>query len=430
MKVLVVGGGGREHAIAWKLSGSPHVDSIYSAPGNAGIAGLGECVSIDAEDKNTLLDFAREEKIDFTIVGPEAPLVSGIVDLFRGEGLRIFGFDSKGSLLEGSKVWAKQFMERYKVPTGRFAVFDNHCSAQNAIDAGSPPFVIKADGLAAGKGVLICQTVEEARDAVETVMQRKQFGTAGDRIVFEEFLEGTELSVLAVFDGKDYRLFVPSQDHKRAFEGDKGPNTGGMGAYAPVPVLDHALEEKIRIEIIERTLSGIQSERIEGAGVVYFGLMLTSDGPKVLEYNCRFGDPETQVILPLLKADLFEVLYEATGKNLEDVDFENSDEACACVVIASGGYPGKYEKGKEISGIAIAEEIGCTVFHAGTKLENGGTVTSGGRVLGVTAVAETLKGAVDKAYSGVDEISFEGCFSRRDIAWRALGKQAGESKGE
>jgi phosphoribosylamine--glycine ligase len=420
MKVLVIGGGGREHAIAWKLSRSPHVDKIYAAPGNAGIAGIGECVSVGAEDKKALLDFAREKEIDLTVVGPEAPLVSGIVDLFRGEGRRIFGFDGKGALLEGSKVWAKRFMEKYEIPTGGFAVFDNHCAAQNAVDAGKPPYVIKADGLAAGKGVLICRTMEEARGAIESVMQKKEFGTAGDRIVLEEFLEGTELSVLAVFDGKDYRLFVPSQDHKRAYDGDKGPNTGGMGAYAPVPVLGHALEEKIRIEIIERTLSGIQSEKIQGAGVVYFGLMLTPAGPKVLEYNCRFGDPETQVILPLLKTDLFEVLYEATENNLESVDFENSDEACTCVVVASGGYPGKYEKGLEISGITEAEQTGCIVFHAGTAYDNGRTVTSGGRVLGVTAVAPTLIEATGKAYSGVDSIRFKGCFSRRDIAWRAL----------
>jgi len=425
MKVLVVGGGGREHTIAWKLSQSPHVDTIYACPGNAGIAGLGECVAIDVEDKKALLEFAQERKVDLTIVGPEAPLVSGIVDLFRSEGQRIFGFDSKGALLEGSKVWAKRFMDKYEIPTGGFAVFDNHCAAQNAIEAGKPPFVIKADGLAAGNGVLICQTMEEARSAIETVMQKKEFGTAGDRIIFEEFLEGTELSVIAVFDGKDYRLLVPSQDHKRAFDGDKGPNTGGMGAYAPVPDLGHALEDKIRIEIIERTLSGIQAEKIEGAGVVYFGLMLTPEGPRVLEYNCRFGDPETQVILPLLKTDLFEVLFEATESNLESVDFENSEEACTCVVIASGGYPGPYEKGKEITGIAEAEKAGCTVFHAGTRLEGGSTVTSGGRVLGVTAIAPTLREATDKAYAGVDKISFEGCFSRRDIAWRALEKQNG-----
>jgi phosphoribosylamine--glycine ligase len=241
-------------------------------------------------------------------------------------------------------------------------------------------------------------------------------------VLFEEFLEGPELSVIAIFDGKDYRLLVPSQDHKRAFDGDEGPNTGGMGAYAPVPNLDHDLEERIRREIIERTLSGIQSEGIEGAGIVYFGLMLTPDGPKVLEYNCRLGDPETQVILPLMKTDLFEVLYESTQRKLDGVDFENSKDACACVVIASGGYPGSYEKGKEINGIEEAEEEGCMVFHAGTKLEGGKTVTSGGRVLGVTAVASDLEGAVAKAYRGVDRITFEGCFSRRDIAWRALGK--------
>jgi phosphoribosylamine--glycine ligase len=423
MKILVVGGGGREHTIAWKLSKSPHVDTIYAAPGNAGIAALGECVSVNAEDKQAVLDLAREKKVDLTIVGPEAPLVSGIVDLFREEDQRIFGFDSKGALLEGSKVWAKQFMDKYNIPTGGFAVFDNHCAAQNAVEAGKPPFVIKADGLAAGKGVLICQTVEEARAAIETIMQKREFGTAGDRIVFEEYLEGTELSVIAVFDGKDYRLLVPSQDHKRAYDGDKGPNTGGMGAYAPVPVLGHALEEKIRIEIIERTLSGIQSEKVKGAGVVYFGLMLTPDGPRVLEYNCRFGDPETQVILPLLKTDLFEVLFEATESNLESVDFEISDEACTCVVIASGGYPGAYEKGKEITGISEAEEAGCIVFQAGTRIEDGRTVTSGGRVLGVTAMGPTLRGATDKAYAGVDKIAFENCFSRRDIAWRALKDQ-------
>jgi phosphoribosylamine--glycine ligase len=430
MKVLVIGGGGREHTIAWKLSGSPHVDLVYSAPGNAGMAAVGKCVPVKAEDKQGLLDFAVENGIDLTVVGPEAPLVSGIVDLFRAEGMRIFGFDSKGALLEGSKVWAKQFMEKHGVPTGGFAVFDNHCAAQNAVEAGSPPFVIKADGLAAGKGVLICRTLEEATGAVEAVMREKQFGTAGDRIIIEEFLEGPELSVIAVFDGRDYRLLVPSQDHKRAFDGDRGPNTGGMGAYAPVPVLDHGLEEKIRIDIIEKTLSGIQAERIQGAGVIYFGLILTEEGPKVLEYNCRFGDPETQVILPLLKTDLFEVLYESTQSNLESVDFENSGEACACVVVASGGYPGAYEKGKEIKGIADAEETGCIVFHAGTRLDGGKTVTSGGRVLGVTAVAPTLREAVDKAYTGVDRISFEGCFSRRDIGWRALGGQYDEAKGD
>jgi phosphoribosylamine--glycine ligase len=420
MKVLVVGGGGREHAIAWKMARSDQVETVYVAPGNAGISSVGKCVPIVADDKASLLAFARENDIDLTVVGPEAPLVSGIVDMFRAEGMRIFGFDSKGALLEGSKVWAKEFMSKYSIPTGGFAAFDNHCAAQRAIDVGSPPFVIKADGLAAGKGVLICRTIEEARDAVEVIMKERKFGTAGERIVLEEFLDGPELSILAVFDGRDYRLFVPSQDHKRAFEGDKGPNTGGMGAYAPVPLLDHPLEEKIRIEIIEPTLNGIQMENIKGAGLIYFGLIITENGPKVLEYNCRFGDPETQVILPLLGGDLFEVLFEATNRNLESVDFDNSTEACACVVMASGGYPGSYEKGYEISGLDRAEKEGCIVFHAGTKEQDGRIVTSGGRVLGVTAIAPSLKEALGVAYRGVGEISFEGNFFRKDIGWRAL----------
>jgi len=420
MKVLIIGSGGREHALAWSLARSPQVETVFAAPGNAGISRIGRCVPVKAGDHAALLEFAKRERIDLTVVGPEEPLVRGIADLFHREKQRIFGFDSKGALLEGSKVWAKEFMTRYRIPTGAYSAFDNHCAAQSAVDAGTPPFVIKADGLAAGKGVIICRTPEEARAAIETIMQEKRFGAAGERLIVEEFLEGPELSILAVFDGKDYRLFAPSQDHKRAHDGDTGPNTGGMGAYAPVSVVDHRLEEKIRIEIIEPTLNGMQSERIAGAGVIYFGLILTGQGPKVLEYNCRFGDPETQVILPLLRTDLFEVLYESTNANLESVDFETSDDACACVVIASGGYPGSYEKGLEISGIKEAERTGCIVFHAGTELRGGRTVTAGGRVLGVTATAPTLRGAVDAAYRGVDAISFEGCFARRDIGWRAL----------
>lgn len=420
MKVLVIGSGGREHAIVWKISQSLRVDKIYAAPGNAGISESAECVPVMADDKKGLLLFAMDKEIDLTIVGPEAPLVSGIVDLFHENGLRIFGFDSRGALLEGSKVWAKEFMQKYRIPTGGFAAFNDSCAAQKAIDTGTPPFVIKADGLAAGKGVLICKTVEEARETVDLMLKKNAFGEAGKRLIIEEYLEGPELSILAIFDGKDYRLFVPSQDHKRAFDGDKGPNTGGMGAYAPVPLLDHDLSEKIRIEIIEPTLNGIIAEEVSGAGLIYFGLMITEDGPKVLEYNCRFGDPETQVILPLFKGDLFEVLYEATNSNLESVDFENSDDACASVVIASGGYPGPYEKGFPISGLDAADDIGCIVFHAGTADSEEGIVNSGGRVLGVTAVGRTLKEALDKAYAGVDSISFKNCYSRRDIGQKSL----------
>ncbi|MBN2185548.1 MAG: phosphoribosylamine--glycine ligase [Candidatus Krumholzibacteriota bacterium] len=420
MKVLVIGSGGREHTIAWKIDQSEKVDKIYAAPGNAGMKDIAECVPVDAEDKHALARFALEKEIDLTVVGPEGPLVSGIVDLFNEKGLRIFGFGSKGALLEGSKVWAKQFMGRYRIPTGGFTAFDEHCFAQEAIDDGSPPFVIKADGLAAGKGVIICNSHAEARDAVDRMMKRSDFGKAGQRIIIEEYLEGPEISILAVFDGKDYRLFVPSQDHKRAFDNDEGPNTGGMGAYAPVPFLDHELSEKIRIEIIERTFNGIQQEKIKGAGLVYFGIILTEAGPKVLEYNCRFGDPETQVILPLFNGDLFEVLYEAVMQNLDTVDFENSTDSCACVVIASGGYPGEYKKGYEISGLKEADDRGCIIFHAGTAIDKGRTVTAGGRVLGVTAVARTLEDALNKTYNGVEIIKFKDCFSRTDIGKKGL----------
>ncbi|MBN2072204.1 MAG: phosphoribosylamine--glycine ligase [Candidatus Krumholzibacteriota bacterium] len=422
MKVLVVGSGGREHTIVWKIDQSEKVDRIYAAPGNAGIAELAECVPIDADNKKALADFAIKNEIDLTIVGPEAPLVSGIVDLFNEKGLRIFGFDSRGALLEGSKVWAKEFMRKYKIPTGSFMAFDDHNAAQDAVEIGSPPFVIKADGLAAGKGVLICESLEKARGAISSMMKESAFGKAGNRIIIEEYLEGPEISILAVFDGRDYRLFVPSQDHKRVFDNDEGPNTGGMGAYAPVPFLDHELSEKIRIEIIERTFNGIQQENITGAGLVYFGIILTEEGPKVLEYNCRFGDPETQVIIPLFNGDLFEVLYEAVEQNLDSVDFENSSDSCACVVVASGGYPGPYEKGYEITGIEGADDAGCLVFHAGTAIEDGKLVTAGGRVLGVTAVARTLEEALNKTYNGVNIIQFDGCYSRSDIGKKGLRK--------
>ncbi|HSG29259.1 MAG TPA: phosphoribosylamine--glycine ligase [Candidatus Krumholzibacterium sp.] len=420
MKVLVVGGGGREHALVWKIAQSDKVDKIYVAPGNGGIAELAENVPISADDNDGLLAFAMDKGIDLTVVGPEAPLVSGIVDLFKENDMRIFGFDARGARLEGSKVWAKEFMKKYGIPTGGFRSFDDAAGARKAIDGGRPPFVIKADGLAAGKGVLICDSKEEAKAGVDTIMKERLFGDAGKRLVIEEYLEGPELSVLAIFDGRDYRLFVPSQDHKRAFEGDEGPNTGGMGAYAPVPMLDHDLSEKIRIEIIEPTLNGIRAEEITGAGVVYFGLIITDEGPKVLEYNCRFGDPETQVILPLFKGDLFEVLYESTDMNLESVDFENSEDACVSVVMASGGYPGPYGKGYEISGLEDADDRGCIVFHAGTRRDGDKVVTSGGRVLGVTAVARTLEDALVKAYQGVDEIGFRDCFVRRDIGRKGL----------
>jgi phosphoribosylamine--glycine ligase len=420
MKILVVGGGGREHTIIWKLSQSPQVDALYAAPGNAGIAESAECLPLSPTDKEALAGFATEKGIDLTVVGPEAPLVEGIVDLFVSKGLRIFGFDGKGARLEGSKVWAKNFMKRHGVPTGDFSVFSKPDEAVTAIEKGSPPFVVKADGLAAGKGVLICESADEGKAAVEKIMKEMAFGPAGDMIVLEEFLTGREISILAMFDGKDYRLFVPSQDHKRAFDGDAGPNTGGMGAYAPVPFIDSALFERIRREIIEPTFTGMLRDGIAGTGVLYFGLIDTADGPKVLEYNCRFGDPETQVILPLFEGDLAEVMLEATMRNLEGVFFSNSGQSAACVVVASGGYPGSYRKGHAVNGLEEAARRGCIVFHAGTTRKDGVLQTSGGRVLGVTAVADTLKEAIETAYSGVEAVHFIDCFCRRDIGKMSL----------
>jgi phosphoribosylamine--glycine ligase len=420
MNVLVIGGGGREHALVWKIAQSSLVTKIYAAPGNAGIAGLAECVSVAAEDLDGLLKLALEKKIDLTVVGPEAPLVAGIVDLFSSKGLRVFGFDQKGARLEGSKVWAKEFMKKNGIPTGGFRVFGNAGAALKAIDTQSAPYVIKADGLAAGKGVIIAQTAREARFAIELIMKRRDFGAAGERIVMDDFLVGDEISILALFDGASYRLFAPSQDHKRAFDGDEGPNTGGMGAYAPVPVYTAELAARVKKEIIEPTFEGMNAEGVTGAGVVYFGIMVTKEGPKVLEYNCRFGDPETQAILPLFKGDLAQVMFEAAAGNLAGVSFENSGEAAACVVIASGGYPGSYQKGYTVEGLEEAREGGCVVFHAGTALKDGAVVTSGGRVLGVTAAAPTLQAALDTAYRGVEAIRFTGCFSRRDIGKKGL----------
>jgi len=420
MKVLVVGSGGREHALVWKLSQSPRVEAIYAAPGNAGIAELAECVSVRADDTGALALFAAERAIDLTVVGPEAPLVAGIVDLFTARGLTAFGFNRRAARLEGSKVWAKEFMARSGVPTGGFAVFSEELAALAAIEAGTPPFVIKADGLAAGKGVIIARDAAEARAAVELVMRTREFGAAGDRIVLEEYLSGDEVSILALFDGESYRLFAPSQDHKRAFDGDTGPNTGGMGAYAPVPLYDERLAARVKREIIEPTFEGMRREGIAGAGVLYFGLIITADGPKVLEYNCRFGDPETQVILPLFEGDLAESMLEATAGRLDRVPFELSAGSAACVVIASGGYPGSYAKGLPIEGLEDARRTGCIVFHAGTVRKDAAVVTNGGRVLGVTATAPTLRGAIETAYRGVGAVRFAGSFHRRDIGAKGV----------
>jgi phosphoribosylamine--glycine ligase len=420
MKVLVIGSGGREHALVWKIAQSPLVERIYAAPGNAGIAEHAECLPVRAEDIDGMLKLALEKGIDLTIVGPEAPLVAGVVDLFTSKQLRIFGFDRSGARLEGSKVWAKEFMKRHGIPTGDFRVFSDPGEALKAVDAGTPPFVIKADGLAAGKGVCIAMTAKEARAAIELIMQKREFGAAGDRVLVEEFLRGDEISILALFDGSTHRLFVPSQDHKRAYDDDQGPNTGGMGAYAPVPLYDAKLAARVKREIIEPTFDGMKREGIAGAGVLYFGLIMTKEGPKVLEYNCRFGDPETQAVLPLFGGDLAEVMFEAAGGNLAGVPFENSGGAAVCVVIASGGYPGLYGKDYPIDGLDEARARGCIVFHAGTTLRDGAIRTSGGRVLGVTAVAPNLRAALDKVYEGVGAIRFTDSFCRHDIGRKGL----------
>lgn len=421
MKVLVIGSGGREHALAWKLNQSEDVEKIFAAPGNAGMEDLAERIKINVEDVDRLTEFAKEKGIDLTVVGPEMPLVEGISDRFSEAGLRIFGFGAAGSRLEGSKVWAKDFMKRNRIPTGEYNVFDSYAEAEEYIEAGQPPFVLKADGLAAGKGVIISNQKEDAKEAADRMMKRKVFGEAGNSIVIEEFLTGQEISILAVFDGRDYRLFSPSQDHKRAYEGDQGPNTGGMGAYAPVPFFNPDIREKVINKIIEPTFEGIISEKlVKGAGVLYFGLIIDNGEPRVLEYNCRFGDPETQVVLPLFGGDLFQVMFQAAEGKLGTVDFSNSDEAASCVVLASGGYPVSYEKGYQINGIEEAEKSGCIVFHAGTARKNGDLVTAGGRVLGVTGVAADLENSLKKAYQGIDKISFQDCFFRSDIGKKAL----------
>ncbi len=421
MKVLVVGSGGREHTLVWKIARSPTVDKIFAAPGNAGISQSAECHQVKADDIDGLLKLAREKDIDLTVVGPEVPLVEGIADRFRMEGRRIFGFTSKGARLEGSKVWAKEFMRRNGIPTGDFGVFEQVSPAMDYLKSLEPPHVIKVDGLAAGKGVLVCSDRDQAEKGLDRIFRKGDFGRAGDKVVIEEFLSGQEISILSVFDGKDYRLFVPSQDHKRAYDGDKGPNTGGMGAYAPVPAYDSGLALKVKEKIIEPTFEGMKREGIaEGAGVLYFGLMITGEGPKVLEYNCRFGDPETQVVLPLFESDLLDVMDNAVNGALAAADFRNSSDSAGCVVVASGGYPGSYEKGHEITGIEEARKSGCLVFHAGTSRKDERLVTSGGRVLGVAATSSSLEKALDKAYEGVDIISFKDCFSRRDIGGKAL----------
>ncbi|MCS7186841.1 MAG: phosphoribosylamine--glycine ligase, partial [Armatimonadota bacterium] len=391
MKVLIVGGGGREHALAWKIAQSPKVSEIYCAPGNAGISKLAKCVNISAEDITSIADFAVRERIDLTVVGPEAPLCAGIVDEFQKRGLKIFGPTKAAAEIEGSKVFCRQILAKWNIPSPKFAVFDNPNEAKTYIRQQGAPIVVKAEGLAAGKGSIVCTTLDEALHAVERIMVEREFGDAGKRVVVEEFLEGREASVMVFTDGKTVKPMLPSRDHKRLLDNDQGPNTGGMGAYCPVPDIDAALYDQIVETIMKPTIAALAAEGRPYKGVLYGGLMFTKDGPKVLEFNCRFGDPETQAVLPLLESDLVEICEAIIDERLHEVEVKWRQGACICVVMASAGYPGAYEKGKVIKGIEEAErEEGIIVFHAGTAIKDGQLVTSGGRVLGVTAVGDNF----------------------------------------
>jgi len=421
MKILVVGSGGREHSIVYKLSKSSRTKKIYCAPGNAGISEIAECVNIKVDDINSLVKFAKENKIDLTVVGPELPLSLGIVDAFEKEGLLIFGPSQEASLLETSKSFAKDFMRRFKIPTANYEVFYEKGEAVKYVKKSKFPVVIKADGLAAGKGVIIAKTIEEANNVIEEILVKRVFGNAGSKIVIEEFLEGEEVTFLAFVDGKTFIPMVSSQDHKRVFDNDEGPNTGGMGAYSPARILRKDIENDIINKILFPTVFGMSSLGKKYKGVLYLGLIITKEGPKVLEYNCRFGDPETQVVLPRLKTDLVDIAIDTIEERLNNINVIWEENFSVCVVLASKGYPGEYEKGKEIKGLDEVKNLkDIFVFHAGTAKKNGKIVTNGGRVLGVTAIGNDLRQTVDKVYSAVSKIHFEGMHYRRDIAKRAF----------
>ena len=421
MKVLVIGSGGREHTLVWKIAQSPKVSQVYCAPGNAGISKLAQCININADNIEKLADFAQEEKIDLTVVGPELPLSKGIVNEFNRKGLRIFGPSKEATEIESSKVFSKYLMKKYNIPTANYEVFQNSEKAFDYIKQQIFPLVIKADGLAAGKGVFIVKNLVQARDALDALMEEKKFGEAGRQVIIEEFLEGEEVSILAFCDGKTVVPMVSSQDHKKIFDNDQGPNTGGMGAYSPVPFYPDEFEERVLKEILKPTVKGLRSEGKEYKGVLYAGLVLTKEGPKVLEFNARFGDPETQVILPRLKTDLIDILNAVIEETLHKINIEWEDNAAVCVVVASGGYPGKYQKGKVISGLErLGKMKDIIVFHADTKLQDDKVITSGGRVLGITACDKTISKAKERAYKGVKEIYFEDMYYRKDIAAKAI----------
>ncbi len=428
MKILVVGSGGREHTLVWKLSQSPEVEDLYCAPGNGGISQIADCVDIDDTDIVDLADFAQDLNIDLTVVGPEAPLAMGIVDKFIERGLRIFGPRKDAAQIEASKVFAKELMKKYDIPTGDFTVFNSPQKAKEHIKSlNEYPAVVKADGLAAGKGVLISETQREALEAVDTIMIDKKFGNAGDRVVIEDFLEGEETSFIVFTDGTRAVPMVASQDHKAAYDGDEGPNTGGMGAFSPSAALNSEHYKSIMKEIIYPTIKALKKEGRQYQGVLYAGLMITNDGPKVLEFNCRFGDPEAQVILPRMETDLVPVMQSVIDRDLENLDTEWKKNAAATVVLASGGYPVSYEKGFEIKGLEEAQNPeNVTVFHAGTRRDGNSFYTNGGRVLGVTSTGSNLSSSIKNAYRAVDKIKFDNMHYRTDIGKNALEEEQNE----
>ena len=417
MKVLIVGGGGREHAIAWKVAQSPRVDKLYCAPGNAGIAEVAECVDIGVMEFDKLVAFAKEKEIDLTVVAPDDPLAAGAVDAFEAAGLRAFGPRANAAILEGSKAFSKDLMKKYGIPTAAYETFNTPEAALQYLETAPMPIVLKADGLALGKGVLICKDREEAKAGVKTLMLDKQFGSAGDRIVVEEFMTGREVSVLSFVDGKTIKIMTSAQDHKRAKDGDQGLNTGGMGTFSPSPFYTDEVDAYCKEHIYQKTVDAMRAEGREFKGIIFFGLMLTEKGPKVLEYNARFGDPETQVVLPRMKNDLVELFEACIDGTLENVELEFEDNAAVCVVLASDVYPEKYEKGYKISGLEKFKDAdGYYVFHAGSKFDaDGNIVTNGGRVLGVTATGKDLKEARANAYKATEWVEFGNKYMRSDI---------------
>ena len=417
MKVLVIGGGGREHAICWKLSKSPKVDELYCAPGNAGIAEVARCVDIGVMDFEKMADFAKKEAFDLVVVGPDDPLAGGIVDVLEEKGLRVFGPRKNAAILEGSKAFSKDLMKKYGIPTATYETFDTPEAALRYLETAPVPIVLKADGLALGKGVLICNTREEAKEGVKTLMLDKQFGHAGDRIVVEQFMTGREVSVLSFVDGKTIKIMTSAQDHKRAKDGDQGLNTGGMGTFSPSPFYTPEVDEFCKKHIYQATVDAMKAEGREFKGIIFFGLMLTADGPKVLEYNARFGDPETQVVLPRMKNDIVDVFEACVDGTLDQIDLQFEDNAAVCVVLASDGYPEHYEKGKKITGLEnFKDKDGYYVFHAGSKFDaEGNILTNGGRVLGVTATGKDLKEARANAYKATEWVNFENKYMRHDI---------------